>query len=143
VTVFFDTNVLVYLFDRDEPAKAARSRELHEAYSDRRAVLSTQVLQEFYAIATRKLRSPLEERVALGALRDYAEFPLVVVTPPLVLAAAARSHEDRLSFWDSLIVEAAIEAKAEVLLSEDLQDGRMFGPLRVRNPFAPDFRVGG
>jgi len=144
VTAFFDTNVLVYLFDRDEPAKAARSRELHEAHSGRlRAVLSTQVLQEFYATVTRRLRSPLEERAALGALRDYAEFPLVVVTPPLVLAAAARSQQDRMSFWDSLIVEAALEAKAEILYSEDLQDGRRFGSLAVRNPYAPDFRIDG
>ncbi len=144
MSAFLDTNILVYLFDAADADKQAKARQLLRAHAgERRAVLSTQVLQEFYAVVTRRLRKPLASPVALEALREFAEFPLVVITPPLILAAAARSSEDGMSFWDALVVESAMEVSAEVLYSEDLQDGRRFGPVVVRNPFAPGFRIEG
>jgi predicted nucleic acid-binding protein len=134
---FFDTNVLVYLFDAGAPTKQAAARTLLvERGEAGEIVLSTQVLQELYVAVTRKLAKPLEEQVAFDALRDFAAFPLVQVDSDMVLAGAQRSRADGMSFWDALIVEAALGAGASVLYSEDLQGGRRYGPLEVVNPFA-------
>lgn len=131
---FLDTNVLVYLFDQDAPAKATRSQELL-ARGDN--TLSTQVLQEFYVVTTRKLRPPLPPQGALAALRRLGRVCGVVpLDAGTVLAAAQRCTDARLSFWDALIVESALGAGCRVLFSEDLQHGRVFdGRLTVHNPY--------
>ncbi len=131
---FLDTNILVYLFDRDAPAKRQRSREILTARGN---VISTQVLQEFYAAATRKLRPALEPAEALLALADFARVCRVVtVDTELVLAAAQRAPLARVSFWDALIVESAASAECRVLLTEDLRHGQVFdGRLVVQNPY--------
>lgn len=132
---FLDTNVLVYLFDRDTPAKQQRAREVLAAEGGSASV-STQVLQEFYVTVTRKLGQPLAEKDAEAAVRDLAALEVVPIDTPLVLAAIARSRADRLSLWDALVVESALRSGCRRLLTEDLQDGRLFGRLRVENPFA-------
>ncbi len=132
--VFVDTNVFVYLFDRDAPGKQARARQLIGELAAR-LVLSTQVLQEFYVSVTRKLGTPLSARDAGEAAADLMALDVVVVDVPLVRSAIARARDDRLSLWDSLIVEAAMASGCTRLLSEDLQHGRVFGALRVENPF--------
>lgn len=131
---FVDTNVLVYLFDSDAPEKARRSRELLSASGN---VLSTQVLQEFYAVVTRKLSPPLRPADAQAALRQFTRLCRVVtLDAPLVLAAARRSAEEQVSFWDALVVEAACSAGCRVLLTEDLHHGRVFDErLVVHDPY--------
>jgi predicted nucleic acid-binding protein len=137
VKVFLDTNVLVYLFDAGAPAKQAAARELLATRGEAgEVVLSTQVLQEFYVAVTRKLAKPLEEQTAADALRDLAAFPIVQIDSDMVFSAAQRSRADRMSFWDALIVEAALSSGAALLCSEDLQAGRKFDGLEVVNPFA-------
>jgi predicted nucleic acid-binding protein len=134
--VFLDTNLIVYAFDDRNRSKQARAwRLLEEAGQDGRAVISTQVLQEFYVIVTRKLVRPLPEDEAEHALRLLARLPVVQVDTPMVLSAARMSRQERLSFWDALIVKAAIEGGCSELLSEDFQDGRKFGALSIRSPF--------
>jgi predicted nucleic acid-binding protein len=98
-------------------------------------LLSTQVLQEFYVAVTRKLAPALAPETAYHAVRDLATLPLVLVDAGMVLAAIQGGQEHQLSFWDSLIVRAAVEGGAGVLYSEDFQHGRDFGGLRVENPF--------
>lgn len=135
--VFLDTNVLVYLFDADAPSKQKRAREiLDKQVRGGQALLSTQVLQEFYVTVTRKLASPLDEQTAEQAVRDLASLPMVQLDSALILAAIARSREDRFSFWDALIIQAALSGGAQRLYSEDMQDGRMIEELRIENPFA-------
>jgi predicted nucleic acid-binding protein len=137
VKVFLDTNVLVYLFDAGAPAKQAAARDLLATRGEAgEVVLSTQVLQEFYVAVTRKLAKPLEEQTAADALRDLAAFPIVQIDSDMVFSAAQRSRADRMSFWDALIVEAALSSGAALLYSEDLQAGRKFDGLEVVNPFA-------
>ncbi|MBA2344366.1 MAG: PIN domain-containing protein [Rubrobacter sp.] len=133
---FFDTNVLLYLFDTGEPEKKARAQEVveREIRADR-AVLSTQVLQEFYVNVTRKLASPLPPEVAEERVRDYSRLPLVRVDATLILSAIDRSQRMSFSFWDALIVESAILAGADRLLTEDLQHGQEIEDLRIENPF--------
>ena len=134
---FVDTNVLVYLFDGDSPDKQAKARRILEANANR-IVLSTQVLGEFYVTVTRKLARPLAPGPAAEAVNGLCAFPVRPLAAGLVRAAVRRSASSRLSYWDALIVESAMEAGAVVLLTEDLQDGRTFDALRVVNPFTND-----
>lgn len=133
---FFDTNVLVYLFDADSPDKQARAREaLRERPERGVVVVSTQVLQEFFVTVTRKLARPLPAAEAEAALHRLMELLVVQVDPDQILAAAVSSRRDRISFWDALILTAAAVAGCEEVLSEDLQHGRSFGRVRIVNPF--------
>lgn len=133
---FFDTNVLIYLYDDDDPEKKARALQLFgEEVGAGRAVLSTQVLQEFYVNATRKLSPPLSEERAERRVRDFSSLPLVHTDEHMVLSAIVRSRASSFSFWDALIVEAALKAGADRLLTEDLQHGQIIDGLRIENPF--------
>lgn len=127
---FFDTNILIYA--QEQGAKADKARALLAAGG----VLSVQVLNEFAAVARRKLGKNWRE---IGeAIYDA----LTLVDPPLPLtialhtAARALADDHNVSFYDALIVAAALEAGCETLISEDLQNGRAFGELRIVNPFA-------
>lgn len=134
--VFLDTNVLVYLFDTDAPTKQRRVQELLSNRELRaQVILSTQVLQEFYVSVTRKLTTPLSLETAFQAVQDLAVFPIVQIDTPLILLAIRRSGKAKISFWDALILEAALIAGATVLYSEDFQDGAVFGGLQIENPF--------
>lgn len=136
MSVFIDTNVLVYLFDADAPEKQAKARELYaELALTGRALLSTQVLQEFYVTVTRKLGVPLPAEQAEQIVEEFTQLPLVQVDGPMVLRAIARHRRHQHSFWDALIIEAALSAGAERLLSEDLQHGRTVDGIRIENPF--------
>jgi predicted nucleic acid-binding protein len=133
---FVDTNVLVYAFDRSETDKQARAQALlEELWASRMGSLSTQILQEFYVVATRKFEPPMSRRAAREIVAVYAAWPLIQVDLPLIVTASQLEERHRLSFWDALVVEAAIRAGATRLLSEDLQAGRVIGGVRIENPF--------
>lgn len=135
---FFDTNVLVYLFDADAPEKRDIARGLLEREANAgRVVLSTQVLQEFFVTVTRKLAVPLDLADAERAVRSLAEFALVQIDAPLILAGIDASRTLRLSFWDALVVKAALQAGSAVLYTEDMQHGRLIDGMRICNPFLP------
>ena len=132
---FFDTNILVYLFDAGAPAKRRRAREVLTQHTlAGETLLSTQVLQEFYVAVTRKLATPLDVDAAYQAVRELAVMPSVRVDIPLILSAIQLSKSKRLSFWDGLIVQSALEGGASILYSEDMQDGQVFQTLRIKNP---------
>lgn len=134
--VFIDTNVFVYLFDSDEPAKQDAARNLLDRLAkEATMVASTQVLQEFYVSVTRKLARPLSPEDAVAATRGIATYHVTQVDPSMVFSAVTLHQKERISFWDALIVRAALESDCELLLSEDLQHGRRFGKLTVDNPF--------
>ena len=134
---FVDTNVLVYLFDSDAPEKQARARDLVREERDR-LVVSVQVLGEFYVTVTRKLAAPLSVEAAARAVDALCELQVQALHPGLVRSAVRRSQSSRLSYWDALIVETALNAGADVLFTEDLQDGQAIGSLRIINPFRLD-----
>ena len=134
---FVDTNVLIYLFDDDSPGKQARAQALFDEERDR-IVLSTQVLGEFYVNVTRKLEEPLTPDAAAQALENFSQFEVQSVTAELVLLAVRRSRSTLLSYWDSLIVETARHAGANILFTEDLQHGQEIDGLRIVNPFRAD-----
>lgn len=135
-TAFFDTNVLVYLFDASSPEKKRISQELFRRHAKAGSLLlSTQVLQEFYVTATRKLAEPLPPPEALNVVRRLTAFSPVEIDAKMIVQAAERSETEMLSFWDALIVEAALAAGAERILSEDMQDGRNHSGVVIDNPF--------
>jgi predicted nucleic acid-binding protein len=135
--VFVDTNILVYLFDAEEPAKQARAREVvSELARNSSLVVSSQVLSELYVTVTRKLAYPLEASAALRALADLAVYPVIAVDAALVLRAASRAVAEQVAYWDALILEAAVEAGAGTVYSEDLQHGHTYQGVTVVDPFA-------
>jgi len=131
----FDTNVLVCSQDPREPKKREIARTLiAEAIGADAFVLSTQVLVEFYAACVRrKLLGPSQ---ALHLVQLWSQHDTVSHTPELVARGLALHQAHSISMWDALVVQAALDARCDVLLTEDLQHGRRFGDLEVRNPFA-------
>ena len=131
---FLDTNVLLYTDDADAPRKRERAIELIErARFSSSAVVSTQVLQEYFAAATRKLGVPAT--TARAKVEIFGRLQLVQLDLPLILEATDLHQLHQLSIWDSLIVCAAKAGASTKLITEDLQDGQQFGSLVVENPF--------
>jgi len=129
VSVFFDTNILVYA--QQANGKADRARALLAVGGK----LSVQVLNEFTAVSRRKQQRDWRE------IAEAVSDVLTMVDPPLALtldlhaAARALAEDHRLSFYDALIVASAIEAGCDILYSEDMQHGRTIGGLAIVNPF--------
>lgn len=136
VRSFLDTNIFVYCFDRSREEKSVKAESLiYEALASRRGVISYQVAQEFVAVV-RRFRVPLN----FGDIEDYWQttlLPLLMVyfTPELYARALNLAHRDQLSWYDALVVAAALQGGCEVLYSEDMQHGRRFGDLVIQNPF--------
>ena len=136
--VFVDTNVLIYAHDVDAGERhAVSARLVAELWESRRAVISTQVLQEFYVNATRKIPSPLSRAVARQFVRTYSAWQTETVGPQDIQFASELEEQHQLSFWDALIVAAALKAGAGTILTEDLSSGRSISGVRIENPFAP------
>jgi predicted nucleic acid-binding protein len=135
---FFDTNILVYLFAPDAPEKRSRAQQvLERAATDAELVVSVQVLQEFFVTVTKLAIEPLSSEAAEEEIRRLCVFEVVRTDERLVLAGIQRSRASKISFWDALVVEAALRAGCSTLFTEDLQDGwQIDGRLRVVNPFA-------
>lgn len=137
VKYFADTNVLVYAFDSSEPEKQKIAQQLLERHGNAgELTVSTQVLQEFFVISTRKLAEPLSAETAQQLVQAFSRYPIEQVTPRLIDKAIDRHRRESFSFWDSLVVEAALSSGSEVLLSEDMQDGRKINQLIIKNPFS-------
>jgi len=131
---FLDSNVLIYTDDASAPAKQATALDLIEGcHASHSAVLSVQVLQEYFVITTRKLG--VDAALARRKVELFAQLHVVATVPEDVLAAIDLHRLHRISFWDALIVRSAINAGCARLYSEDLQEGRRFEGLEVVNPF--------
>lgn len=133
---FVDSNVVVYSVDENpaERVKHETAIRLLTGEPDD-LVISTQVLQEFYVVVTRKLAHPLDEGRAARALSGLAKLDVVGVDVPLITAAVDTSRTAKLSLWDALIIEAARRAGCARLYSEDMQDGQEIRGVKVENPF--------
>jgi len=133
---FVDTNVLAYAHDTSEARRQPIARGLLDGLWDSRAgLLSTQVLQEFYVVATRKFDPPMSRRAAREIVALYGTWPVVQVDVVLILTSSQLEERHKLSFWDALVVEAARVGGAKRLLTEDLQHGRRIGGVRIEDPF--------
>lgn len=135
---FVDTNILIYAEDRDAKRKHEVARALIvELWDSRAGVLSVQVLQEFYVNVTKKLKRPLAAAKAREIVEEYLTWTVIDNTGPLVLDAIDLQRKAQLSFWDAMIVQAAIQAGCDRLYSEDMNGGQRFGSVTVVNPFRP------
>ncbi|MBM3623596.1 MAG: PIN domain-containing protein [Alphaproteobacteria bacterium] len=130
MTAFLDSNILVYAYSTH--VKRARAMSL---VADG-GVISAQVLNEFTNVLRNKQKQewPVIER-ALASVR--LRFPdILPLTADTHAAALALARDHSFSFYDALIVAAAIEAGCDTLWSEDMQYGRVIGGLTIRDPFA-------
>ena len=131
---FLDANILVYTDDRDASRKQAAALDLIERCRIAGSgVVSTQVLQEYFVAATRKLGVALP--IARRKVELFARFEVVIPGVDDVLAAIDLQRLHELSFWDALIVRAASTAGCGILYTEDLQHGQRFDGVTVVDPF--------
>jgi predicted nucleic acid-binding protein len=132
---FVDTNILVYAHDRSAGVKHRRAQALvEELWDSGRGALSTQVLQELCINLRRKAGNPLSVDEVRLLIRDYSTWEVVTNTPAAILEALDIEMRYKVSFWDALILQAAEDAGASVLYSEDLATGQRYGAIRVVNP---------
>jgi predicted nucleic acid-binding protein len=132
---FVDTNILVYAHDRSTGEKHRRAKELLEQLWDSgRGVLSTQILQELCINLRRKAGNPLPVEELRRLIREYSTWDVAINTPESVLKALDIEMRYRISFWDALILQAAEDAGASILYSEDLAAGQRYGTVQVVNP---------
>jgi len=133
---FVDTNILVYAHDLDSGNKNEVARRIvSELWESRLGVLSTQVLQEFYVILTRKIPAPLAKPVVRGIVKSYFNWDVVLNDTRIILQASEIEETYRLSFWDALIVSAAFSRNAAAILTEDLNHGQYVEGIMIMNPF--------
>lgn len=134
VPAFVDTNVLVYADTPAEPRKRERAQNLLRTLVQEQAGhLSLQVLQEYFSVATRKLRLAVED--ARSQVARHARMNVIILEPVDLLEAIDLHHRHTLSIWDALIIRAALVSGCKTLYSEDLQHGFRIGDLQVVNPF--------
>ena len=132
---FLGTNILLY---SDDSFDARKNQIAVDLIADLRitkaGVISTQVLQEYFANAVGKLN--LDVMLARRRVELFAKFDVVIPSVEMILAAIDLQRLNSLSFWDAMIVQAARVSGCEILLSEDMQHGQTIAGLRIVNPFA-------
>jgi predicted nucleic acid-binding protein len=134
--IFVDSTVLVAAYDLDAgERRAIADHVLRQIWNDGAGVLSTQVLQEFYA-ALAHPSSTVPRRAARDLLQAYSVWPLVVLDAGDLQAAADLEERHRLTFRDATIVAAARKAGASLLLADRIEPFRPITGLDVKNPFA-------
>jgi predicted nucleic acid-binding protein len=132
---FVDTNVLIYAHDTSAGMRHTRAKALVQGLWESGAgCLSTQVLQEFYVNVTRKVAT-LSPEVAAQRISDVSAWRIHQPGVNDILDAIALHAEERISFWDAMILTSARSLGCAVLWTEDLNDGQRYGPVLVRNPF--------
>ena len=134
--MFIDTNILIYAFDVSAGKKhQVASHILSDLWNSGLGVLSTQVLQEFFVNIVQKIQKPIDQKLAKEIVRDFLRWQVVVNNGDSILDAIDIRDKYRYSFWDSMIIEAAIKGGAVFLMSEDLQHGQVISGVTIRNPF--------
>ena len=130
---FLDTNILIYQMDSRDVVKQKKCRELVKALVLRQeAVISTQILQEFYVACTTKLK--IKPILVKGMMHGFENMEVVTVGPELINEAVDTSIQYHISFCDSLVIVSAESAKCQNLVTEDLNEGQVIRNVRIQNP---------
>lgn len=132
---FVDTNVFVYAADVGAVDQTKREIAASRLTDEGSLVVSTQILQEFYVVVTRKLQPSMTAERAAESVQRMTRLGVVTLDVPLVLRAIDTSRTVKISLWDALIVEAARAAGCERILTEDLSHGQVIRGVEVVNPF--------
>jgi predicted nucleic acid-binding protein len=131
---FLDTNILLYADDLADAAKQQRALDLIlEHRAQHTGVVSSQVLQEYFVNATRKLG--LDPGLARQKVETYCRFDVVEPVAADILAAIDFHRLHRFSYWDSLVVHCARKSGCRVVLTEDMQHGQVIDGVKIVNPF--------
>ena len=134
--MFVDTNVIIYAYDISAGHKHEAAREIMaDLWDSGSGVLSTQVLQEFFVGVTQKMPAPISMELAKGIVTDFLKWEVVVNDGESILNAIEIHKKYKYSFWDSMIIEAAVKGGCSVLLTEDLSAGQRINGVEIRNPF--------
>ena len=142
-SIFVDTNVLVYAYDRSEPQKQRQAlRVLDRLAVTGVGVISTQVLSEFFVAVTRKIATPLSVDEAYDRVKNYLQsWRLLDLTGMVVLEAVRGVRDHQFNFWDAQIWAVARLNQIAVAFSEDFNVGAVVEGVRFVNPFAEDFQI--
>jgi len=133
--VFVDTNILIYAHDRSAGLKRERARKLiAQLWESGIGVLSTQILQELCINLRRKTSPALSAEEVRTLIHDYLSWEIVINSAESVLSALDLEARYKISFWDALVLQAADDAGAAILYSEDLAAGQTYGDIHVVNP---------
>jgi predicted nucleic acid-binding protein len=133
--VFVDSNIFLYVLDSGNAKKQKQSNEfLEKICLTNKISISTQVLNEVYAVATRKLG--IEPLVAKDFLRLLNNFDVILINQEIINSAIDCSILNRISYWDALMVSAAESAKCKSLYTEDLNDKGKVRGISILNPFS-------
>jgi predicted nucleic acid-binding protein len=130
---FLDTNILIYQMDSRDALKQRKCRDLVRGLVlKHEAVISTQILQEFYVACTTKLK--IKPILVKGMMHGFENMEVVAVGPDLINEAVDTSIQYHISFWDSLVIVAAESAKCQFLITEDLNEGQVIRSVKIQNP---------
>jgi len=132
--IFIDTNILVYTLDQKNIEKRDLARKIvKKVVESHQPVISTQVIKEFYVVASNKLKA--DPIVVKNIIHNFHNMEIVNNDLDLIEQAIDISILSQLSFWDSLIIAAAEKANCEYVLSEDFNFGQNYRGIKVLNPF--------
>lgn len=132
--IFIDTNILAYSLDRKDPTKQEQARRaLKRLVQYHQPVISTQVINEFYVVATTKLKA--DHLITKNIIHNLRNVEVVTTDLQLIEQAIDISVVNQLSYWDSLNIAAAEKANCEFLFSEDLNTGQSYRGAVALNPF--------
>lgn len=132
---FIDTNILVYTLDKFNRSKQKKARLLlKKLISQNSCVISTQVLEEFYVAATKKMNA--SPAVVKGIITSFEKIEIVHITPEIIKDAIDINILHKISFWDALIIAAADTAKCAAVITDDLNSKQTIKGIKIINPFA-------
>jgi predicted nucleic acid-binding protein len=135
--IFVDTNILVYAHDLSALDRHQNAAVIVEnLWESETGVTSTQVLQEFYVTVTRKIKKPLAPNQAREIIRNYLAWPVQINDPEMTIRASEIGEKNNLSFWDALIVAAAIRLNVKKIITEDMNHGQIIEGVLIENPFS-------
>lgn len=133
--IFLDTNILVCAFDKDEKTKHEKAKIiLADCWNQQSGILSTQILQEFYVSLTSKIPNKLSINEASEVIKELLSWTIYEIMTQDIITATEIQDQYGYSFWDSLVISMAQKSDAELLYSEDMQDGQKIGSLTIVNP---------
>jgi len=134
---FIDTNIIVYMFDKDHPQKRETAiRIVKEALESGKGVISYQVIQEFCNVALKKFKVPMTPSDCNSFITGYL-FPLCSVFPGIELFSSALeiSESTQYSFYDSLILSSSLFSGCGTVFTEDMQHNQIVRNMKIVNPF--------
>ncbi len=133
---FLDTNVLVYAFDKEDAGKQAIARQyLNYIFTAQNYHISLQVINEFCNVVLRKLKPAMSREELHAFISLIPEQCIVSLTRAITLKALQVRHDYHLSFWDSMIIAAAVIHQCDYVVTEDLSDTQKIESVTIMNPF--------